>query len=158
MKAAAAGDVEEMTQDRSSDPATARVLGGVHRLQLSMSRIELLQRPERQQLAAGPKTEQSHRGVKEFSDVKSVDVRGRRVLVGEREVTFEQAANVIRTRVVNRDLTLRHGGNLGEIQTPPPRHPAPDTAPADRRVKLLRTWRGPFARATPAGIDHEGAP
>jgi len=48
-----------------------------------------------------------------------MDVLGWSVRIGEREVVLQQLENVLGSRVVNRDLALRHGTNL--------RDPKPDS-------------------------------
>jgi hypothetical protein len=70
--------------------------------------IELLQRSDSEELPFEAKAEERDRRIDEAVHVECVDVLRRGVEVGEREVALQQLTNVLGSRVVNRDLALRH--------------------------------------------------
>jgi hypothetical protein len=109
VKTAIAGDADEMTDQRAADPAASRRLGGVHGLQLCVAPVKLLQRPDAEELTIAAEAEERDGRVEETADVKCMDVFGRAVRIGEREVALQQLADVLGPRVVNRDLPFRHG-------------------------------------------------
>jgi len=110
--AAIARDADEVVENRPTDPATSRRLGGVHGLQLRVVPVKLLQRSDSEELAVPPEAEERDDRIEETVNVQGVDVLGRGVRMGEREVAPQQLANVLRSRVVHRDLVLRHSKNL----------------------------------------------
>lgn len=119
MKAAIASDADEMIDHRSADPLTSRHLGGVHGLQLCVASIKLLKGSDSEELTFEAEAEEHDSRIEEAIDVKRMDVLGWSVQIGEREVVLQQLENVLGSRVVNRDLALRHGTNL--------RDPKPDS-------------------------------
>ena len=101
-----------MTDHRAADPAASRRLGGVHGLQLCVAPAKLLQRPDTEELTIAAEAEERDGRVEETVDVKCMDVFGRAVRIGEREVALQQFADVLGPRVVNQDLPLRHGRSI----------------------------------------------
>jgi hypothetical protein len=101
-----------MLDHRSPDSATSHLLSGVHGLDLCVAPIELLQRSDCEELTFKAEAEERDGRIHEAVDVKSMDVLGRAVRMGEPKVALQQLANVFSSRVIDRDLAVRHGGNL----------------------------------------------
>ena len=70
--------------------------------------IELFQRRHSQKFAVEAKAEERDCGIDEAVHVERMYVLGRAVQIGEREVTLQQLANVLDSRVVDCDLPVRH--------------------------------------------------
>ena len=145
-----------MIEDRPADPAASRRLRGVHGLQLRVVRVKLLQRADPEQLTAPAEAEERDRRIQETVDVKRMNVLGRCVRIGEREMALKQRAYVRGARVVNRDLTLRHsrkirdqrkasrGGQRSPRPSCPPPHAGTLIYPARERQPLIHNGcRGP---------------
>ena len=73
-----------------------------------MAPVQLLQRSDAQELAVAAEADEHDGRIKEAVDVQCMDVLGQAVRIGERKVALQQLANVLGSRVVNRDLALRH--------------------------------------------------
>jgi hypothetical protein len=97
-----------MIEHRSADPSTSRRLGGMHGLQLGVTLVEPLERRDAKKLTVEAKAEEGDSWIAESLDVKGMDVLGRSVRVGKRQMLLEELANVFGARVVDRDLALRH--------------------------------------------------
>jgi hypothetical protein len=96
-----------MVDHRSADPAPSGGFGGVHGLQFGVVCIERLERADAEEHAVVAEAEERDGGIEESIHVKRMTVLGRAVRVGERQVALEQQADVLGSRVVRRDLTLR---------------------------------------------------
>ncbi len=68
MNSALAGDSDQMIEDRSADAATTQTLCGVHRLQLRMAVIQLLERPDPEEVAVASEAEEGDGRVEEALD------------------------------------------------------------------------------------------
>jgi hypothetical protein len=90
-----------MLQHRPADPATTRRFGRVHRLQLSVLRIELFERPDSEELTFEAKAKERNRRIEEAINVEHMDVLGRAVQIGEAEVVLQKLAHILGSRVVN---------------------------------------------------------
>src|SRR5262245_65505579 len=101
-----------MREDRPADATATRVLGCVHGLHLRVLRVELLQGADAEEFAVVAEADERDGQVEEALDVERMNVLGWAVRISEREVTLQQAPNVRVTRVVNRDLTVRHGRSI----------------------------------------------
>ena len=108
MDTARGGNSEQMVDDRPSNPLAPRCLSGVHRLQLSVVVIELLDGSDPEKLTFDPKTEERDAGVEETFEVESVNVLGRSVLLGESQVLLEERANIVSPRIVEFDEKRTH--------------------------------------------------
>ena len=108
-----------MIDYRPADPATSRRLGGMHGLQLRVALVKLLQGSDSEELTLEAEAEEGDSRIDKTAQVKGMDVLGRAVQVGERQVTLQQFANVRGSWVLDRDLTLRHSSNV--------RDPKPDS-------------------------------
>ncbi|GAA4886198.1 hypothetical protein GCM10023222_51400 [Saccharopolyspora cebuensis] len=93
-------------------PLPACCSRGVHRLDLRVVVIELLQRTDGEELAAGAVAPERDRGIQQAVEVQCVDVLGWTVRAGELPVVFQQRAHVGRARVVQRDHGLGHAWRL----------------------------------------------
>jgi hypothetical protein len=78
-----------MIDHRSADAATPRCLSSVHGLQLCVARIKLLQRSDSEQFTVEATAEERECRIEEAVAVKRVDVLGRAVRIGEREMLLE---------------------------------------------------------------------
>jgi hypothetical protein len=101
-----------MIDHRAGDPAASHRLGGVHGLQLRVVPVKLLQCPDAEELTVVAEAEERDGRIEETINVKCMDVLGRAVRIGECEVALEQFVNIVGSRVVNRDLALRHGRSI----------------------------------------------
>ncbi|MEP6598739.1 MAG: hypothetical protein ABJB98_04745 [Actinomycetota bacterium] len=80
-----------------------------------MTGIDSLQRPYSKELTVAAQAEQGESRIKKIVDGKGMDILGRAVRIGEREVALYQFANVLGSWVVNRDLAVRHKKNLRNV-------------------------------------------
>ena len=96
-------DPEEMVDHRFADTASPSGRCGVHRLQLRVLGVELLERADAEQVTVEAKAVEADGRVGQAVHVERVHVFRRAVLTGERQVGGEQLAHVGRTRVVTRD-------------------------------------------------------
>src|SRR2546423_3545639 len=92
-----------MVDDRASDSAPPRRLRGMHRLQLGVIAIELLDRTDTEQLAVHAKAEERDRGVDEPVEVECMNILRRRDSSSEREMLLEERTHVIAPRIVHVD-------------------------------------------------------
>lgn len=81
-----------------------------------MAPIELLQRPDREQLTLDPVAEEGDGRIEETVDVERMHVLGWGVQVGEREVALQESTNIAGARVVYRNLSVRHASNLRDAK------------------------------------------
>ena len=84
----------------------------MHGLHLSVAPIERLQRSDCEELTFEAEAEERDGRIDEAVDVKRMHVLGRAVGIRERKVALQQLAYVLGSRVVDRDLALRHERNL----------------------------------------------
>src|ERR1700722_463585 len=124
--ATGAGDGDEVVDQGPADAATARRLGRVHGLDLGVVRLEMPQRADSEELPLEAEAVERDRRIKEAVRVECVDVLGRCVGPGERQVVFQQGMDVIHPRVVDRFLAVGHSWNLGKRQ---PKEPLRDGEP-----------------------------
>jgi GNAT superfamily N-acetyltransferase len=101
-----------MDEHSPSNALTSHFLGGVHRLQFGVLVGESLQCPDRKQLTVAAETDHRERRIEKRVDVEGMDVRWRAVRVREREMPFEQRANIIDPWVFDGDSAGLHGTNL----------------------------------------------
>jgi hypothetical protein len=109
-----AGDIDEMVDQRSPDPAASRRRSGVHGLHLGVVFVELLQRCNSEKNPVEAEAEERDGGVEETIHVECMDILRRTLGVGELQVALQQCPNVRRAWVVNRDLVIRHNRTLCE--------------------------------------------
>jgi hypothetical protein len=93
----------------------------MHALELCVAPIEALQCSHSEELTVEAEAEERDGDIEETVDVKGVDVLGRAMRIGEREVALQKLTNVLRSRVVNRDLTFGHTTNLRDQEREPNR-------------------------------------
>src|ERR1039458_8440938 len=84
----------------------ASVLDGVHGLQLGVFIVELSKRADRNQLAAGADAEQRHRGIEQAVDIERVRVLGRAVRAAILQMTLDQPAHIVSSRISDRNLKV----------------------------------------------------
>ena len=101
-----------MGDHRPANATSPRRLGGVHGFQFRVQSVQSLQRPDGEQFTIGTETEERDRRIEKASHVQSEDVLRRAGRPGEREMSFEQFANVAGARIVNRDFPVRHAASL----------------------------------------------
>ena len=106
--AAVGCDREQVVEQGAADPLTAGCLGDVHRLQLAVRRVELLERSEAEQPGVAACAEQRHPRIEQTVEVEGVDVLERAEQCRERQVPFEQTAHVVGAGVVDGD----HDGHV----------------------------------------------
>ncbi len=112
------GEGEHVLHQRPSDASPPFGLTRVHRLQLGMAPIELLQRGDSDDLSASTRAEKSDRAIVEFINVQSEGVLGRRHCSREGQVRGQQFLNVLRPRIVDREFKL-HAERFCRISPPP---------------------------------------
>jgi hypothetical protein len=96
-----------VVEHHPADPLPTDRFGGVHRLQLRVRLVELVQRTDRDEDARAAGAEERDPRAREPVDVERVDVVRRGHLMSEREVSSEQRDDVVRAGVVDGD---RHVG------------------------------------------------
>src|SRR6202034_637069 len=116
LHAAGAGHSEEVVDHRSADPSTPRRRGRVHRLDLGVMPFEVPQRANAEELALEAEAVDRDRRIEEAVRVERVDVFGRRVRHGEREMARQQGPDVVGPRVVDLDLADGRGVNLENLE------------------------------------------
>jgi hypothetical protein len=84
--------------------APACLGGGVHRLELPVRGVELLDRPHAEYRAVIAVAEERDRRLDQGIDVESEAVLGRRLRQAEHQMPLEQRANVRIAGVINGDL------------------------------------------------------
>ena len=109
---ALARDADEVGEHRPADSQTPRCLGGVHGLQLRVVPVKLPQRADAEQFAVPAEAEECDGRIKEAVKVQRVHVLRRGVRVRERQVTLQQLANVVGSRVVAGDLAHKPSSGL----------------------------------------------
>ncbi len=113
MNSPGACGLEKMIDHRSPDPAPSSCLGGVHAFQLCMALVKLLQRSDAEQMTIEAEAEEGDGRIEEAVAVERVDILGRALRFREREMPIQQLADIVGSRVVDRDLALWHCANLG---------------------------------------------
>jgi hypothetical protein len=93
-----------VVQHNPPDAAPARLRRGVHRLELSVLGVELLDSPDAEHRTSIPVTEERDRRLDQGADVEREAVLGRRLGQAERQVPLKQRPNVRLTWVINDDL------------------------------------------------------
>lgn len=101
---------DEMIEHRAAYSATSRPLGGVHRLQLRVAAIKPFEGGDPEELIVEAEAEERNGRIEKGVHVKGMDVLRRAVRVGECEMALEQRADVIGSRVVQRDLPVALSG------------------------------------------------
>ncbi len=95
--------------------------------------VKLLQRADSEERAVPAKAEERDGRIEEAVHVQGMDALGRGVRTGERQVPLQQLANVVGSRVIYRDLTLRHSTTLHDP------NPAPSSVQDARRMRGVVT-------------------
>ena len=93
-KSRARGDPEQVVDHRFADAASPSGRRGVHRLQLRVLGVELLERADAEQLPVHAKAVEADGRVYQAVHVERVHVFRWAVLTGERQVGREQLAHV----------------------------------------------------------------
>jgi hypothetical protein len=103
-----------MLDHGSTDPAAASRFDDVHGLQLSVVVVQALEGPDAQKLTVTTESEKRDVRVKETFEIERMDILGRTDGIGMFKVVPRKLADVLGSGVVDGDLALGHGGNLGQ--------------------------------------------
>jgi hypothetical protein len=85
--------------------------------------IEVLERANSDKDSVAARTEEGDGRVEQFLDVERVDMLGWAVLMRLGEVNFQQPANVVSTRIVDREHEIRILGRSVQFRHPSGHHP-----------------------------------
>jgi uncharacterized RDD family membrane protein YckC len=135
---------EQVPEHRPADPVSPRRLAGVHRLDLAVRCVEVLERADAEKSSIAARTEERDGRVEESLDVQRVDMLGGTELVRVGEVDFQELAHVVRSRIFDREDEI--GLSRRSVQF---RHPS-DIIPDGARPP----WQ---VRVRDAGPDHDCA-
>jgi len=92
-----------MIDEGVSDSASPSGLNGMHRFQLGMRPVELLERPDPEDLSVEPCTEEGDVRVEQTLDIQGMNTASRCDLSRELQMTFQHRPNIVTTRIVNRN-------------------------------------------------------
>ena len=129
--AAGGGHGDEVVDQRASDSAPPCGDRRVHRLHLGVLRVELLERPDAEQLAVDPQAEERDGGV-EGVGIEDVHAVGRHHTAGKQAVLLEESTDVIAPGIVDLDGASLHARLL----------PSQGNGTANER------WRGTISHLT----------
>lgn len=101
-----ASDTEQMGEHRPSDPATPGGLGGVHRLDFRVVRVEPFDRTDAEQASAGTEAEHGDRRIKQPAHVQRETTLRRTLPPGEQQVPFQQCLDISLAGIIDRDQLI----------------------------------------------------